>query len=188
MAFEVVTLNPPVTQTLRDGKKVEYQLQYDKKNGDVRLIEWKVDGQRTGSSNPKVIFGPKDGNWNQAEIVDPKLTTTLQSTFKTQIAQSIQAVANRSNNGSNKPVTSPWVQPAAAGQSGSNNPAPFNPLTTPLANLPALLGALADPFKTLESNSVNGANWVTSNEQNASKTPLMYPREMDDSQDRLVLE
>jgi len=189
MAFEVVTLNPPVTQTLRDGKNVEYQLQYDKTNGDVRLIEWKVDGQRTGSSNPKIIFGPKDGNWNTSEIVDSKLQqTSLQNTYKTQIAQAVQGVANRSNTGANKPVTSPWVQPAAAGQSGSNNPAPFNPLTTPLANLPKLLGALADPFGTLEANSVNGTNWVTSNEQNASKETLMYPMNMDSSQDRLIIQ
>lgn len=189
MAFEVATLNPPVTQTLPDGKKVEYQLQYDKTNGDVRLIEWKVDGQRTGSSNPKVIFGPKDGKWNTQELVDPKLDAQAQATFTTQIAQSVQNVANRSNNGSNKPVVSPWVTPAASGQpTGSANPAPFDPLITPLTNLPSLLGAFTDPFKTLESQGVSGANWITSNEGNASKTPLKYPIDMDTTQDRLILQ
>ena len=57
LGFQTVELDPPITQTI-NGQVIAYDLQYDVKNKQVRVIE-----TGTNKANPDVIYA--DGNWTK---------------------------------------------------------------------------------------------------------------------------
>jgi len=188
VALKTIKLDPPVTQTV-NGKVIEYALQYDRTNGDVRLVESKENGQPTGSSNPKVIFGPKDGNWNANNITT--LSATDQQQFKAQIQAKIKDDAKRTRNA----VIPTWVNTQASpGPSGGSAPGTSSggstgtgSITDVIGNIGNFIDALANPFETFKDLSVSGVAWATKSEGTHSEV-LKYPMNMLDSQDRLIIQ
>lgn len=206
MAFKTIPLSTPIIETRPDGTKIEYAVQYDQSNGDVQVKEVKVNGQPTQNSNPNIIFGPKDGNWNTAKIQDPNLTPNTLDNYKQSIAQAVRSARSNSGNrsqgsaGANRAAPEPqWIGQQLQGTS----PAAGGPSSTPPSgtDLPDPLGMLnkifqvwqtvADPLGKIKDFRTDGDMWdmSTSNEPGVDNTPLIYPKLAEGSgMDRLYIQ
>lgn len=191
MAFKTIPLQTPIIETRPDGTKIEYAVQYDQSNGDVQVKEVKVNGQPTQNSNPNIIFGPKDGNWNTAKIQDPNLTANTLDNYKLSIAQAVRSARSNSGNrsqgsaGANLAAPEPqWVGKKLTGSTQPGTPAGAPPNATQLPGIVGMLdtiktvwGTLADPLKTIEDFRTDGDKWnlATSNNAREDREALIYP-------------
>tara|TARA_Y100000287_G_scaffold181071_1_gene176675 strand:- start:817 stop:2358 length:1542 start_codon:yes stop_codon:yes gene_type:complete len=190
LGFQTVELDPPITQTV-NGQVIQYDLQYDIKNNQVRVIE-----TGTNKANPDVIY--TNGDWTK----DNKLLelTELQ---KKQIHEDIQIAVREDyetrtgkTNEKNLPA---WAKrdrqglyasdPSAKPLSTNGEPISYNQRTG-TTNIFSqgldLVGAIWNPMATIEKDDVT--SYVTANERNASTTPLMYPIDMSNLQDKMVIQ
>lgn len=204
MAFKTIPLSTPIIETRPDGTKIEYAVQYDQSNGDVQVKEVKVNGQPTQNSNPNVIFGPKDGNWNTAKIQDPNLTANTLDNYKLSIAQAVRSARNNSGNrsqgsaGANLASPEPqWVgQKLSGSTAGGGSTTPPNSTQLPgitgmLNEIKTVWGTLADPLQKIQDFSTDGDKWnlATSNNAKSDATPLIYPvASADKGTDRLFIQ
>lgn len=206
MAFKTIPLPTPIIETRPDGSKIEYAVQYDQTNGDVQVKEVKVNGQPTQNSNPNVIFGPKDGNWNTAKIQDPNLTGNTLDNYKLSIAQ---AVRNARTNSGNRSQGSPaargaapepqWVSQKLAGSVPGAPGGGAPPSGTGLPSLPGMIteitnivGAVTDPLGTIGKFRTDDPTWwasATSGDSKADMGELIYPvAGKDTGMDRLFIQ
>lgn len=188
--FQTVEIDPPITQTV-NGQVIEYELQYDFKKGDVRVIE-----TGTNKANPDVIY--TDGDWTKNNKLI-NLTDLQKKQFHEDIQIAIREDYESRANIINRAKLPTWAQrdrtglyasdPSNVPLSTNGEPISYNQRTG-TSNIfqkgKDLLGAVWDPMATIEQQSVT--NYVTANERNAPTTPLMYPIDMSNLQDKMVIQ
>ena len=196
MAFQTVKLDPPISQTL-NGVTIEYVLEYDFKEAKVRVIE-----TGTNKATPDVIY--TDGDWTKNSTIlalDARDKQRFHEAIQTAIREEYGRRGSALSGGQSrrKPPLPPWAAPQRQGIYASSpattpissngepisyaNPTGTSNITTTIATLTA---GLFDPMSVITQYDVT--NYITANERNASIVPLIYPIDMSNLQDRMVVQ